>query len=431
MLAFLGFAAIAALLAATLSRRVPLPAALVLVATTAGLLAGAGGGIAAMMLDGVLRVAPVVAMAAFGVLYFGLMLEAGLFDPLIRRLTRLSRGDPLRLCLATAVITMAVALDGDGTTTFLIVATAVMPRREQLGMSRRVLACVVSLAAGVMIILPWGGPTARAMAALDAGAGAIFTPLLPAIGAGMLWVLLAAFILGRRERGRLGWMPGGGAAREAAPPERRAARGRPWLLWFDAGLTLALLAGLAAEVLPMAALFALAFAIALPVNLPARRDQLAILRAHAGGIGAIATTIFAAGVFTGVLIGTGMIAAMAGVAASAVPAGLAPALPALVAVTAMPLSLVFPPDAYYFGVLPVLARSAACLGMDPVLVGRGAILGQTTTGFPLSPFVPATYVLIGLCGVSLGEHQRFAFPWAFGTTLVMTAVALATGALGG
>mgnify|MGYP000004583370 FL=1 len=62
---------------------------------------------------------------------------------------------------------------------------------------------------------------------------------------------------------------------------------------------------------------------------------------------------------------------------------------------------------------------------------RGAILGQTTTGFSLSPFVSATYVLLGLCGVSLGAHQRFTFGWAFGTTLVMTAVAAATGALSG
>ncbi len=432
MLAVLGFATVAAFLAAIMSRRLPVLAALVLVPVAGGLLAGAGGGIGAMALDGIARVAPIVVLAVFGVLYFGLMLEVGLFDPLIRRLMRLVRGDPLRLTLATAVITMLVALDGDGATTFLIVASAVLPAAVRLGLDRHVVATIMALAAGVMVIFPWGGPTARAMAALGVGAGELFNPVLPAIGAGMLWVLAVAALLGRRERARLGWKPGTPPTshEEAVEPgPRRVALERPWLYLFDLGLTVVLLAALVIEVLPLPLLFVLAFAVALPVNLPDREAQQRLFREHAGSIASIATTIFAAGIFTGVLIGAGMIPAMAEAVAALTPAGLAPVLPVLVAVTAMPLSLVFPPDAYYFGVLPVLAHSAASLGVDPVLVGRGAILGQSSTGFPLSPFIPATYVLLGLCGISLGAHQRATFGWAFGSTLVMTAVAVATGAL--
>ena len=95
----------------------------------------------------------------------------------------------------------------------------------------------------------------------------------------------------------------------------------------------------------------------------------------------------------------------------------------------MPLSLVFTPDAYYFGVLPVFAETAAAMGHDPLAIGRAAILGQMTTGFPLSPLTAATFILVGLSQVSLRDHQRFVFLWAFGTTLVMTAVAWLTGAL--
>lgn len=432
MLAILGFATIAVFLAATMSRRVSLLAALVLIPTAFGLVAGHGGTIGSMMLDGIVRVAPVVVMAVFGVLYFGLMLEVGLFDPLIRRLLRLVRGDPLRLALATAVITMVVALDGDGTTTFLIVVSAVLPAWDRIGMSRQALATIVALGAGVMVIFPWGGPTTRAMAALNADAAALFNPLLQAVAGGALWVLLAAFLLGRRERARLGRAPLLQEDSDRADPQPlRVALLRPWLYGFDLGLTILLLAALVAEVLPLPVLFALAFAVALPVNLPTREAQQALLRSHAGSIASIVTTLFAAGIFTGILIGSGMVGAMAEAMAALVPESLARFLPVFVAVTAMPLSLVLPPDAYYFGVLPVLAHTAAGVGIDPVLVGRGAVLGQSTTGFPLSPFIPATYVLLGLCGVSLGAHQRFTFPWAFGTTLVMTAVAAATGALFG
>jgi CitMHS family citrate-Mg2+:H+ or citrate-Ca2+:H+ symporter len=95
----------------------------------------------------------------------------------------------------------------------------------------------------------------------------------------------------------------------------------------------------------------------------------------------------------------------------------------------MPMSLLFTPDAFYFGVVPVLAETTQALGGNPAEIGRAAVLGQMTTGFPLSPLTASTFILVGLTAVDLGDHQRFIFKWAFGTTLVMTAVALLTGAI--
>lgn len=453
MLAILGFATIAAFLFAIMTRRMSVLVALILIPTVAGLLAGAGPELGKMMLDGIARVAPVGVMIIFAVLYFGLMLDVGLFDPMIRRLLRFVKGDPLKVVLATAILTMAVSLDGDGATTFLITVSAMLPLYQRLGMDRLVLSGVVALGAGVMNILPWGGPTVRAMAALKADSSAIFNPVVPAMLAGIAWVLVVAYVLGRRERARLGVatldalpataprpaslsaaVPGAGEdmsdrIADTAAGKRRIALERPWLFWFNTGLTVVLIAALLMSLLPLPILFVLAFAIALPVNYPGWEEQQKHLVSHAGSVVTVSTMIFAAGIFTGVLTGTKMIEAMAGAAVSVIPESLAGYLPLIVAVTSMPLSLVFTPDAYYFGVLPVLAQAAASFGVDPVLIGRGAILGQMTTGFPLSPLTASTFILVGLSGVNLGDHQRFIFPWAFGTTLVMTAVALATGVL--
>ncbi len=139
--------------------------------------------------------------------------------------------------------------------------------------------------------------------------------------------------------------------------------------------------------------------------------------------------IFAAGIFTGILTGTKMIDAMALSMVSVIPEAMAGYLPILTAITSMPLSLVFTPDAYYFGVLPIISQTASTFGIDPIEVGRAAILGQMTTGFPLSPLTASTFILIGMTGVDLGDHQRFIFKWAFGTTIIMTIVALLTGAI--
>src|SRR3954451_3959229 len=219
MLAALGFATIAAFLFAIMTKRLSVLVALVLIPTIGGLLAGAGLGLGKMMLDGIGRGAPVGVMIIFAVLYFGLMLDVGLFDPMIQRLLRFVKGDPLKVVLATAILTMAVSLDGDGATTFLITVSAMLPLYQRLGMSRLVLSGIVCLSAGVMNILPWGGPTVRAMAALKADASVIFNPVVPAMIVGILWVLGVAWFLGRRERTRIGiaTLPGTASVRISLP----------------------------------------------------------------------------------------------------------------------------------------------------------------------------------------------------------------------
>ncbi|MDT0318857.1 CitMHS family transporter [Streptomyces millisiae] len=442
MLATLGFATIAVFLLLTMTKRVSVLVALVLVPVVAALVGGHAGELGDLVLDGLTTVAPTGVMIAFAVLYFSLMVDAGLVDPLIRAILRFAQGDPLRITVGTAVLTMCVALDGDGASTFLITVSALLPVYQRLGMSPLVLSGVVCLGAGVMNIVPWGGPTVRAMAALDLESSDLFTPVLPAMVMGICWVLVASWLIGRRERRRIAALgpgelpvePGESAGEPAVVGEGPGTLRLPepstprWLTAVNLVLTVTLLMALIAEVMPLPVLFVLGFTVALVFNHPTWERQQELLERHGKNVVLVTTMIFAAGVLTGILTGTGMIDEMARALVDAIPGALSDRLPVLVAVTGMPLSLVFTPDAYYFGVLPVLAETAAGSGGDPAEVGRAALLGQMTTGFPLSPLTASTFILVGMSGVSLGEHQRFIFRWAFATTLVMTAGALLTGA---
>lgn len=429
MLAFLGFATIAAFLAVTLSGRTSVLVGLVLIPLIAGLLGGFGTDLGTMMMDGIVRVAPTGIMIMFAVLYFGLMLGTGMFQPMIVWLVSMVRGDPVRLCLVTAALTMLVALDGDGATTFLITVTALLPIHRALKLNPLVLPGVVALAAGTMNVLPWGGPTARAMAVLEADSLAIFNPVIPALIAGLAWVFLASALIGLKERRRLGVAAGFDATQHVAIDSEDEHALRPKLFWFNVALTVILLVALFTHIMPLAVLFIIGFSIALLVNYPSWEEQRERLVAHADSVVTVTSMIFAAGIFTGILTGTGMIDAMAQALVSIVPEVLTPYLPQIVAVTSMPLSLAFTPDAFYFGMLPIFAGTAEALGHEGIEIGRAAILGQMTTGFPLSPLTASTFILIGLSGVTLGAHQRFIFKWAFATTLVMTAVAWMTGAI--
>lgn len=428
MLALLGFLTIFVFLTLILTKRMSVIVSLILVPVVFALIGGFGAEMGEFMLEGVKGVVPTGIMLGFAILYFGVMNNAGLFDPLISRVLRAVKGDPLKIVVGTAVIAMLAHLDGSGASTFLIAVPALLPLYDKLGMSRIVLAGVVALGAGVMNLLPWGGPTARAATALEVDTSAIFNPVIPAMVAGIVWVLFVAFWIGRKERKRLGIADVEFDFQAELSDEDKAMR-RPKLFWFNLLLTIITIVALVKVWLPLPIIFMIAFAIAVIVNYPKPDDQMEQVKSQAVGMITVVSIIFAAGIFTGILSGTGMITEMANALVSFIPDGTGSMMGIIVAVTGMPLSLLFTPDAYYFGVLPIISETAAAYGVAPTHIGSAAILGQMTTGFPLSPLTASTFLLIGLAGVELADHQKFVFKWAFGTTIVMTIVAVITGVI--
>ncbi|WP_342488736.1 citrate:proton symporter [Cytobacillus sp. FSL W7-1323] len=428
MLSIMGFLTIAIFLYLILSKKVSVIVALILVPVFFGLFTTDLNSLGAMILEGVTSVAPTGIMLAFAILFFGLMSKAGLFDPIISRILKLVKGDPLKIVIGTAIIGMVTHLDGSGASTFLITIPALLPLYERLGMNRLVLAGVVALSAGTMNIVPWGGPTARASSALGIDTATLFNPLIPAMIAGLIWVLFVSYYFGKKERNRIGIQNFQYDFNQELSEEEKKAR-RPKLLWLNLLLTILTIVALVKVWLPLPVVFMVAFALALVMNYPNPKEQQERITEQATGMVTVVSIIFAAGIFTGVLSGTGMIEAMANTLVSIIPESTGSFMGLIVAVTSMPLSLVFTPDAYYFGVLPVLSETAANYGVAAENIGRAAILGQMTTGFPLSPLTAATFLLLGLARVELADHQRFIFIWAFGTTIVMTIVALITGAI--
>ncbi|TQR16198.1 CitMHS family transporter [Psychrobacillus soli] len=429
MLALLGFLTIGVFLLAIFTKKLSVIVSLVIIPIIFGLIGGFGSEIGGLMLDGLTQVAPTGIMLVFAIMYFGLMMDVGLFDPMIKKIIQIVKGDPLKVVMGTVFLAMIVHLDGNGSATFMITITAMLPIYEKLGMNRLILAGVVALGAGVMNMIPWGGPTARAMTTLNAEAVDIFNPVIPAMIAGIAWVLFASYLIGRKERKRLGIINIENLDFNLELDEETKKIRRPKLFYFNLLLTLLMLCALLFVWLPMPVVFIVGFIVALMMNYPNNADQQARILSHAGNVLLVASMIFAAGIFTGILNGTGMIGEMATALVRLIPDSLGNYLPVIVAITSMPLSLVFTPDAYYFGVLPIISETASTLGINPHEIGRAAILGQMTVGFPLSPLTAATFILIGLTKVDLFEHQKFIFKWAFGTTIVMTVVALLTGAI--
>lgn len=203
MLVLLGFAMIAVFMVLIMTKKLTPVLALIIVPTVFGLFAGAGLGIGDMVMDSMKSMTSTAALLMFAIIYFGLMIDVGLFDPLVKFILRKLGNDPAKVVLGTAILAAAVSLDGDGSTTFILTTAAMLPVYLRLKMSPVVLTCVAGLANGTMNILPWGGPTARAATALHLDVNDVFVPMVPSLIVGLIVVLVFAWLLGLQERNRL------------------------------------------------------------------------------------------------------------------------------------------------------------------------------------------------------------------------------------
>ncbi|MBO1514907.1 CitMHS family transporter [Metabacillus bambusae] len=431
MLTFLGFAMISVFMYLIMSKRFSALNSLIAIPVIFALIGGFTD-LGPMIMSGLESIAPTAIMVVFAILYFGILIDSGFFDPLVSKILKLVKGDPLKISLGTAALAMVVALDGDGTITYLIVVTAMLPLYDRLGMNRLILACLPALAMGIMNLLPWGGPTARVMTIFDMDAMGAIGPIIPSMIAGGIWVFAVAYFMGLKERKRLGVNNDINETfiQEIAATvaeQKDVTLKRPKLFWFNLVLTLLLLVTLVMGLLPLPGLFMLAFVIVISVNYPSLTDQKERLEGHAGNILTVVSMIFGAGIFTGILEGTKMDTAMADSLVAIIPESFGALLPVIVAVTSLPFTFVLANDPYYFGIVPIIAETASGFGINPNEIGHASLLGQPL--HLLSPLQGSIYVLIGLLGIGLNDHIRFTAKYAIGTGLVMTIVAVLFGTL--
>ena len=376
------------------------------------------------MLDGLKVVAPSAALLLFAILFFGILIDAGLFDPLINKMMKIVKGDPVKIALGTAIIAMTVALDGDGTTTHMITISAMLALYLRIGMNPLILATISMLAVSIMSgMTPWGGPATRAIAALGLDANEFFLPLIPTMLAGMASILFIAYVLGMKERARLGVI----VFKEI--PEESLAMGsvaatvaleedikRPKLRVFNFILVVVIMGILVTGIMPVSILFLIGFVIAAMINYPNLEQQKERIASHASNAITVVSLVFAAGVFAGIFSGTNMVDAISNSMISIIPESLGSFYPLVVAITSLPLTFVLSNDAYYFGVLPILAEAGSAYGVSALEIARASVLGQPVHF--LSPLVASTLLLVSMVKTDIGTFQRYAFKWALLSSVI-------------
>ncbi len=371
--------------------------------------------IADFAMKGLLGVAPLATLFIFAILFFSIVREAGIFEPLIDKLVSFAGDRVTRVTMATSLIAIVAHLEGIGAATLLITIPTLLPVYNRLKMDKYDLLFLTAISAGVVNFAPWGGPVGRASLGLHLDPVLLWKSLVPAQIFGVVSVLLLAYYVGKRAEAKL--KAGAILPYEIAPDavtDKRAEPARvaksPMLYWSNVTLTLIAIVTLLTTKAPPTIVFLIALTLALLLNFRSPKVQVERLKAHSSDALYMGALLMAAGSFLGVVSSTGMLTSITDMIVAYIPSNLTPYVHFAAGFFSLPLGIFFSPDAFYLGLMPVINGISSHAGVPSLDVAKLMTLGEAMS-FAISPASASTYLAVGLAGCELGKFMRRSLGW--------------------
>ena len=428
MVAVVGFAMIICIVALLLKGKMSPIVVLTVIPAVAALILGHGPvEIADFIKEGVKTTTNNGILFIFSVIYFGVMSDTGMFDVIVNFLVKKAGNNVIAVTVATAIIATIAHLDGTTATTVLITIPALYPVYKAMKIDTKILLCLTGACMGVMNLLPWGGPVARAATVLSMDANDLWHILIPIQIVGLIFNIVVAVLLGM-----LAIKQGAGAGKgekieqDQKTKDEEIALRRPKLLIFNLALTIALIAVLSAGLVTSYVAFMIALSLALAVNYPNLKTQDKLVKKHAPAALIISATLFSAGAMVGIFDGTGMLTEMANAIMSIIPGFLGQFIHIIFGILALPLGLCIGTDAYFYGIMPLVMQVGETYGVASLSTALTMVIGKNLALME-SPLVPATYLAIGLTDVELKDHMKFSIPIYWGISIVMLVIGVILG----
>ncbi|ALH94922.1 CitMHS family transporter [Acinetobacter equi] len=365
---------------------------------------------------GITKVTKVAVMFLFAILFFSILKELHVFDPLIKRMVTLTGGNVIVVAVVTAIIAGLVHLDGSGAATFLIIIPALLPLYRQLGMSPYLMLLLMAGSMGIMNMVPWGGPLGRASAVTGIDASTLWQSIIPVQIIGMLGMVVFAVIMGMREKRRIaaahlvGTTPFEKDCLITDFPEENNENVKPKNFWINIALIVIAIICLAFGLFSAPYVFMIALSLVLFLNFPNPKERMQAISRHAPQALSMVAIIFAAGAFLGIMSESGMLKSIAVDLIYILPTTWVGSLHIFVGILGVPMDLFTSTDAYYFALLPIVQEVTATAGVTPDAVVYAMAIGNNAGTF-VSPFSPATWLAMGLAGTEMGKHLRYSFGW--------------------
>lgn len=424
-LAIIGFILIIILMFVLIGEKMSPPMAFIILPLIAAVISGASiADISLYVNDGLASILNTAVLFLFSISFFTLMSEQGLFDPLVDFVISKVGNKITAIFIAVLLVAVVSHLDGSGASTYLIVIPAFKPIMDKLGVKPVVfLGTVIGLMAA-MNIIPWGGPTIRAASVAGVEVSDLYSFILPAVVVMFLLAIVNAVINSRRKRE--GSVDGNVNIADLAGDVTSEPKVSKGLYTYNLVVTLIMLALLFIDTgLPMHFIFMVAYAFAILGNFRSVKEQGKKIQEYGNNAIVMTMTLFAVGIFIGVIEGSGMVEAMATTIINALPEFIAPHTHWFLALFSVPLMMVLGTDAFYFALLPIVIGIVEPFGITPQTVAATFLI-TGTYGTYISPTVAANYVGVSLAGTTIGEHIKANLPimWAASIITLIAATLL-------
>ena len=374
------------------------------------------------MHEGISDVLVIGALFILATIYFGTMSDSGLFDPIVKGLTKRIGKSVFGVVAVTALIAVVAHLDGQGVTTLLVTVPPMLIVFDKLKIRRTLLALVFITVVPVMNMLPWGGPTARAAAVIGADVMVLYRQLLPIHIVGLILSFVVLFIASKAEEKRGECVLCGNVqVSENEMSEEEKALRRPKLFWVNLAITVIVVVALFIGV-PSYIAFLIGCAVVLPLNYRTLKEQNARLKAHAGNILIAVYTIIGAGALLGIMSGTGMFEALANAIVSVIPESLNNIIHIIIGLFITPIGYLLSADAIMYGIMPVIINVGAQYGVAATTVSAMFVVGHCLAA-SLCLTNPTVYLGMGIMGVNYKEAFKANFKWNISIATVLVILA--------
>ena len=371
----------------------------------------------------------------FSIVFFSLMGDVGLFDPMVNWLAKKAGNNIMAVTIATSLIAVIAHMDGALASTLLITIPAMLPVYKKLHIRPVTLLVIIGAAMSIMNLVPWGGPVARTGVVLNADVNALWQELIPLQGIGLVILVVFAGYMGMVEKRRgAGLNPTGEAALLDSTIDEGDNIGpsqadfdemkRPKLIWVNLIITLGVIGLLCFTKIPLYGAFMLGLALALIINFPGAKAQSKAIKMHADTALTMPMILLASGVFLGVLSGTKMMESMATLLIGLVPEAIGGHLQTVFGILGVPIGMLLGTDSYFFGLLPLAISVGENFGVDGHSMAMSMLISKNY-GVLVTPHAATTFLACGLAGVEIKDMLKFCAPRLF----ILSLISLACGAM--
>ncbi len=387
-----------------------------------------GSGLEATMMsvhEGISDVLVIAALFITATIFFGVVSDAGMFDPIINGLMKTVGKSVFSIVGLAAVITLIAALDGQGIAALLITAPPMLIVFDKLKIRRTLLALVFMTIIPMMNFFPWAGPTARAAAVIGMDVMVLYKQMILINVVGVVLSFILLYIASKVEERRGEFISNVTMMldKHELSEEEQALR-RPKLFWPNLIITIIIITTLFLGI-PSYIAFLVGCAIVLPLNYRTPKEQSKRMQAYSGPIMLAVYTLIGAGALLGVMENLGMFEAIGNGLVSIIPESMNRFVDVIVALLITPLSYILDANAMIYGVMPVIAHMGEAYGLSSVAVAIMFVAGHNV-GSALCITNPTVYFALGIMKLEFRETFKANFKYSIilGTVLMLFTLAI-------